>query len=272
MGEGAERQRRLARIEPVVEPRHRAAARGARRRDHAGDRPRPRQVGAEDRAGRGIDQAGFRRGDDRRRQVVVAQAGGIGGEPVGRGGCGFGGNGGCSGALHRRSLCEGRHQSGSPSAVKRAGRGMAPACIARPVAPKVTRRRWTRREPTKTKMPGAKMPAKMILTGDVNLMNVTDPSVPFAQVADEFHRADVVFSQSRMLPRHSRRAFREQRRLLRRSQGRRGVAARRHPRGGHRQQRALRHEQHPLLDRAARRVRRRSTPAPARTSRRRGRR
>jgi poly-gamma-glutamate capsule biosynthesis protein CapA/YwtB (metallophosphatase superfamily) len=38
------------------------------------------------------------------------------------------------------------------------------------------------------------MPAKMILTGDVNLMNVTDPSVPFAQVADEFHRADVVFS------------------------------------------------------------------------------
>ena len=38
------------------------------------------------------------------------------------------------------------------------------------------------------------MPAKMILTGDVNLMNVTDPSVPFAQVADEFRSADVVFS------------------------------------------------------------------------------
>ncbi len=26
---------------------------------------------------------------------------------------------------------------------------------------------------------------KLILTGDVNLMNVTDPSVPFARVADE---------------------------------------------------------------------------------------
>ena len=100
------------------------------------------------------------------------------------------------------------------------------------------------------------MPAKMILTGDVNLMNVTDPSVPFAQVADEFHRADVVFSESRMLPRHSGRAFGEQRGLLRRSQGRRGVAAGRHSCRRHRQQRALRHEQHPLLDRAARRIRR----------------
>ncbi len=38
------------------------------------------------------------------------------------------------------------------------------------------------------------MPANMILTGDVNLMNVTDPAVPFARVADEFHNADVVFS------------------------------------------------------------------------------
>src|SRR4029077_8878009 len=38
------------------------------------------------------------------------------------------------------------------------------------------------------------MTAKMILTGDVNLMNVTDPAVPFAQVADEFRNTDVVFS------------------------------------------------------------------------------
>ena len=38
------------------------------------------------------------------------------------------------------------------------------------------------------------MPAKMILTGDVNLMNVTDATVPFARVADELHKADVVFS------------------------------------------------------------------------------
>jgi hypothetical protein len=34
----------------------------------------------------------------------------------------------------------------------------------------------------------------MILTGDVNLMNVTDPAVPFALVGDELHGADVVFS------------------------------------------------------------------------------
>jgi hypothetical protein len=30
---------------------------------------------------------------------------------------------------------------------------------------------------------------KLILTGDVNLMNVTDPSVPFARVADELREA-----------------------------------------------------------------------------------
>src|SRR5215471_2814245 len=34
----------------------------------------------------------------------------------------------------------------------------------------------------------------MIMTGDVNLMNVADPGVPFARVADEFRQADVVFS------------------------------------------------------------------------------
>jgi len=33
----------------------------------------------------------------------------------------------------------------------------------------------------------------MILTGDVNLMNVTDAAVPFALVADELHKADLVF-------------------------------------------------------------------------------
>lgn len=38
------------------------------------------------------------------------------------------------------------------------------------------------------------MPFKMILTGDVNLMNVTDPTVPFARVAGEFRSADIVFS------------------------------------------------------------------------------
>jgi poly-gamma-glutamate capsule biosynthesis protein CapA/YwtB (metallophosphatase superfamily) len=35
--------------------------------------------------------------------------------------------------------------------------------------------------------------AKMILTGDVNLINVSDPAVPFALVKDEFGAADIVF-------------------------------------------------------------------------------
>ena len=38
------------------------------------------------------------------------------------------------------------------------------------------------------------MATKMILTGDVNLMNATDPAVPFALVRDEFRAADIVFS------------------------------------------------------------------------------
>ena len=36
--------------------------------------------------------------------------------------------------------------------------------------------------------------AKLILTGDVNLMNVTDPATPFTRVAEEFRAADMVFS------------------------------------------------------------------------------
>src|SRR5215813_6440072 len=40
----------------------------------------------------------------------------------------------------------------------------------------------------------AEMATKMILTGDVNLMNVSDPAVPFALVRDEFGAANVVFS------------------------------------------------------------------------------
>ena len=38
------------------------------------------------------------------------------------------------------------------------------------------------------------MATKMILTGDVNLMNVTDPTVPFALVRDEFRATPIVFS------------------------------------------------------------------------------
>ena len=38
------------------------------------------------------------------------------------------------------------------------------------------------------------MAGRLILTGDVNLMNVTDPSIPFRHVAAELHAADAVFS------------------------------------------------------------------------------
>jgi poly-gamma-glutamate capsule biosynthesis protein CapA/YwtB (metallophosphatase superfamily) len=38
------------------------------------------------------------------------------------------------------------------------------------------------------------MATKMILTGDVNLMNVADPAVPFSLVENEFRAADIVFS------------------------------------------------------------------------------
>ena len=41
-------------------------------------------------------------------------------------------------------------------------------------------------------VPGLK--ATMILTGDVKLMNVDDPAVPFGRVRDEFRAADIVFS------------------------------------------------------------------------------
>jgi len=37
------------------------------------------------------------------------------------------------------------------------------------------------------------MTTNLILTGDVNLMNVSDAMVPFALVRDEFHAADIVF-------------------------------------------------------------------------------
>ena len=37
------------------------------------------------------------------------------------------------------------------------------------------------------------MATKIILTGDVNLMNVTDPAVPFTLVRDELRAAEIVF-------------------------------------------------------------------------------
>ncbi len=38
------------------------------------------------------------------------------------------------------------------------------------------------------------MPHHLILTGDINLLGVTDPAVPFARVKDRLHDADVVFA------------------------------------------------------------------------------
>ena len=38
------------------------------------------------------------------------------------------------------------------------------------------------------------MPLNIILTGDINLMNVTDPDVPFRKVIKEFQTADAVLS------------------------------------------------------------------------------
>ena len=37
------------------------------------------------------------------------------------------------------------------------------------------------------------MKSMLMLTGDVNLMNVTDPEVPFARIVDTLRRADVLF-------------------------------------------------------------------------------
>src|SRR2546427_4200456 len=37
------------------------------------------------------------------------------------------------------------------------------------------------------------MKRALMLTGDINLMNVTDPQVPFARVKDTLRQADVLF-------------------------------------------------------------------------------
>src|SRR2546427_6286793 len=37
------------------------------------------------------------------------------------------------------------------------------------------------------------MKRTLMLTGDINLMNVTDPQVPFARVKDTLRQADVLF-------------------------------------------------------------------------------
>jgi poly-gamma-glutamate capsule biosynthesis protein CapA/YwtB (metallophosphatase superfamily) len=56
------------------------------------------------------------------------------------------------------------------------------------------------------------MAGKVILTGDVNLMRLTDPMVPFRHIAAELHSADVVFSNlecclHRQLQSHANEGF-----------------------------------------------------------------
>lgn len=46
------------------------------------------------------------------------------------------------------------------------------------------------------------MPAKIILTGDVNLMNVDDPGVPFARIGPVLRNADLVFANLECLLYH----------------------------------------------------------------------
>jgi poly-gamma-glutamate capsule biosynthesis protein CapA/YwtB (metallophosphatase superfamily) len=46
------------------------------------------------------------------------------------------------------------------------------------------------------------MPATLILVGDVNLMNVADPAVPFARVGDAFAAADAIFGNLECLLYH----------------------------------------------------------------------
>src|SRR6516165_7479473 len=36
--------------------------------------------------------------------------------------------------------------------------------------------------------------ATMVLTGDINLMRIDDPTVPFGRVRDDLHAANIVFS------------------------------------------------------------------------------
>ena len=50
--------------------------------------------------------------------------------------------------------------------------------------------------------------ATLILTGDVNLMNVDDPAVPFARVRDAFRAADMVFANLECCLYHRRAATR----------------------------------------------------------------
>ena len=91
----------------------------------------------------------------------------------------------------------------------------------------------------------------MILTGDVNLMNVDDPAVPFARVREEFRAADIVFSNLECcLYDPPARPCGGARRLLRFiPDRRRGTARCRHRRGRHRQQRELWRRRDHCLDR-----------------------
>src|SRR5215470_20202414 len=94
-------------------------------------------------------------------------------------------------------------------------------------------------------------PVNMIMTGDVNLMNVTDPAVPFAQVAHEFRNTDVVFSNLEccLYEPPAGHSVRNEGFFADPKSGKAlklgGIQV-----GGHRQQRALWGRRHSVLDRA----------------------
>ena len=97
----------------------------------------------------------------------------------------------------------------------------------------------------------------MILTGDVNLMGVDDPAVPFARVRNEFAAADIVFSNLECClydpPRGH--AVENEGFFASPTDRRRNAARRGHHRRRHRQQRELRRGGDHRLDRATRSTR-----------------
>ena len=94
----------------------------------------------------------------------------------------------------------------------------------------------------------------LILLGDVNLMNVDDPAVPFRRIGPELREADLVFANLECC------LYRPPEGHVVEHEGffadprdrRRGAADRRDRRGRHRQQRQLRRGGDPRLDRRTR--------------------
>ena len=97
---------------------------------------------------------------------------------------------------------------------------------------------------------------RMIMTGDVNLMNVTDPAVPFSLVKDEFRAADVVFCNLEccLYRPPSGHSVEHEGFYADPDGGRRGADDGGDSRGRHRQQRQLRRGGNHRVDRPSRRA------------------